>query len=104
MGLSVLDERFRSDETGAPAYDPAILLNIILYAHSRGIVSSREIAQCSWENVIFMALSAHTQPHFTTIANLVASMGEEAIQLFRDVLQWGQCGDPRLPGNQVPLR
>jgi transposase len=86
MDLSVFEKRFRNDETGAPAYDPAILLKIILYAYSRGIVSSRQIAQCCRENVIFMALSAHTQPHFTTIADFIASMGEEAIHLFRDVL------------------
>jgi Transposase domain (DUF772) len=44
--LSVFEARYRNDETGAPAYDPAILLKIILYAYSRGIVSSREIARC----------------------------------------------------------
>ncbi|MGH8726899.1 MAG: transposase [Burkholderiales bacterium] len=43
--LSLFEARYRNDETGAPAYDPAILLKIILYAYSRGIVSSREIAR-----------------------------------------------------------
>ena len=99
MDLSVFDERFRNDETGAPAYDPAILLKIILYAYSRGIVSSRKIAQCCRENVIFMALSAHTQPHFTTIADFIASMGEEAIQLFRDVLLI--CDAMKLIGSEM---
>ncbi|OCC15980.1 Mobile element protein [Dissulfuribacter thermophilus] len=51
---------------GAPAYEPAILLKIILYAYSRGIVSSRKIAQCCRENVIFMALSSDTRSQFTT--------------------------------------
>ncbi len=47
-----------TDETGASAYDPAILLKIILaMRYSRGITSSRKIAQCCQENVIFMALS-----------------------------------------------
>jgi hypothetical protein len=65
IDLSIFDTRYRNDETGAPAYDPAILLKIILYAYSRGITSSRKIEQCCRENVIFMALSADTQPHFT---------------------------------------
>jgi len=30
MDLSVFDGRFCNDETGAPAYDPAILLKIVL--------------------------------------------------------------------------
>jgi transposase len=51
--LSVFEARYRNDETDAPAYDPAILLKIILYAYSRGIVSSREIARCCRENIIF---------------------------------------------------
>jgi len=69
IDLSIFEGRYNNDETGAPAYDPAILLKIILYAYSRGITSSRKIAQCCQENIIFMALSADTHPHFTTIAD-----------------------------------
>ena len=29
INLSLIDARYRNDEMGAPAYDPAILLNII---------------------------------------------------------------------------
>jgi transposase len=84
--LSVFEQRYHNDETGAPAYDPAILLKIILYGYARGMTSSREIEQCCRENVIFMALSADTHPHFTTIADFVSSSGEQIIGLFRDVL------------------
>jgi hypothetical protein len=34
-----------------------------------------------------MALSADSRPHFTTIADFVASMQEEIVSLFRHVLQ-----------------
>src|SRR5262245_22147195 len=34
--LSRFEQRYHNDETGAPAYDPAILLKIILYGYSRG--------------------------------------------------------------------
>lgn len=40
--LSAFEARYSNDETGAPAYDPAIVLKIMLYAYSRGVVSSRE--------------------------------------------------------------
>jgi len=30
--LSVFDSKYRNDETGAPAFDPAVLLKIILVA------------------------------------------------------------------------
>lgn len=42
--LSVFESRYKNDETGAPTYDPAILLKIILLAYARGVTSSREIA------------------------------------------------------------
>jgi len=62
IDLSIVENRYNNDETGAPAYDPAILLKIVLFAYSRGIVSSRKIARCCKENVVFMALSADTGP------------------------------------------
>jgi transposase len=86
IDLSMFDARYRNDETGAPAYDPAILLKIILYAYSRGITYSRKIAQCCRENVIFMALSANTEPHFTTIAGFISTLDQEIIELFLEVL------------------
>ncbi len=86
IDLSLFDTRYRNDEMGAPAYDPAILLKIILDAYSRGITSSRKIAQCCQENVIFMALSADTQPHFTTITDFISTSGQEIIHLFLEIL------------------
>jgi transposase len=83
---SVFEQRYANDETGAPAIDPAILLKIVLFAYSRGILSSRAIARACEENVIFMALSADTRPHFTTIANFISCMDEAVVGLFRDVL------------------
>jgi transposase len=86
MDLSIFEGRYRNDEVGAPAYDPAILLKIILFAYSRGIVGSREIAQACVENVMFMALSADSHPHFTTIANFVSSLKVEIAVLFSTVV------------------
>ncbi len=86
IDLSVFDLRYKNDETGAPAYDPAILLKIVLYAYSRGITSSRKIEQCCRENVVFMALSADTQPHFTTITDFISSLDQEIVKLFLEVL------------------
>jgi len=57
LNLSIFDERYKNEETGAKAYDPKILLKIILFAYSRGITTSRRIAQACKENIIFMALS-----------------------------------------------
>ena len=73
IDLSVFEDRYHNDASGAPAYDPAILLKIILFAYSKGITHSRKIEALCRENVVCMALSADTTPHFTTIADFVSS-------------------------------
>ena len=78
--------RFKNDETGAPAYDPAVLLKVVLFAYSRGITSSRTMARACVENVLFIALACDQQPHFTTLAHFVATLGKEVEAVFRDVL------------------
>jgi transposase len=84
--MTVFEELYDNDLTGAPAYDPAILLKVVLLAYSRGIVSSREIAKACEENIIFMALSADQQPHFTTIASFITKMKAQVLSVFTDVL------------------
>ena len=86
IDLSVFDGKYRNDETGAPAFAPSVLLKVILVAYSRGIISSRRIARACDENVLFIALSADSRPHFTTIANFVATMEPYIVPIFRDVL------------------
>lgn len=86
IDLSGFESRYKNDETGAPAIHPSVLLKIVLFGYSRGIVSSRSIARSCEENVVFMALSGDTRPHFTTIAEFISTMGEQAVKVFTDVL------------------
>ena len=39
LDLSALDARFNNDEVGASAYDPRVMLKIVLLAYSRGLIS-----------------------------------------------------------------
>ncbi|MBE0471881.1 MAG: transposase, partial [Methyloprofundus sp.] len=56
LELSAFHQPYKNDAEGRPAYDPAILLKIILFAYSKGITSSREIQWCCDTNIIFKAL------------------------------------------------
>lgn len=47
LDLSIFDSLFKNDDTDRPAYDPAILIKIILFAYSKGITSSRTKAKVS---------------------------------------------------------
>jgi transposase len=99
LDLSLFNKRYRNDVSGAPAYDPAILLKIVLFAYSRGITSSRDIAQACRENVLFMALSADSKPHHSTIADFVTRMDEGIAPLFTPVLM--VCNQMGLIGREM---
>jgi transposase len=86
MDTSIFDDRYRNDETGRWAYDPKILLKIVLFGYSRGLISSRKIERACKENVTFMALCCGEQPDHSTIAAFVSSMKGGILPLFRDVL------------------
>ncbi|WP_294251260.1 transposase [Propionivibrio sp.] len=86
LDLRRFDARYRNDFTGASAYAPALLLKVVLFAYSRGIVSSREIERACREQVTFIALSGDCAPHFTTFADFVSTLGAEIVPLFKEVL------------------
>jgi transposase len=86
LDLCAFDTRYRNDSVGAPAYPPGVLLKIVLLAYSKGIVSSRSIEAACRQNVVFMAISGDTQPHFTTIAQFVSGFGPAIEKTFAQVL------------------
>jgi transposase len=86
LDLAIFAGKYRNDETGRVAYDPKILLKVVLLAYSRGLISSRKIEQACRENVVFIALACGQQPDHSTIAAFVSSRKDEILPLFRDVL------------------
>jgi transposase len=86
LDMAIFEGKYRNDETGRAAYDPKILLKVVLLAYSRGLISSRKIEQACRENVVFIALACGQQPDHSTIAAFVSSMKDEILPLFRDVL------------------
>jgi transposase len=99
LDLTPFVETYRNDETGAPAYHPGVLLKVILFGYSRGLISSRAIATACCQHVQFMVLSGDSQPDFSTIAGFV-SRHDKAIQaLFTQVLMI--CGREGLIGGEM---
>ncbi|MCX7172676.1 MAG: transposase [Proteobacteria bacterium] len=86
IDLSGFDTRYRNDLTGAAAYPPGMLLKVVLFAYSQGIVSSRGIERACREHVTFIALCGDSAPHFTTIAAFVSTLGDEVARIFTQVL------------------
>ncbi len=99
LDLSIFDSRYKNDGTGRPAYDPAILLKIVLLAYSRGVTSSRKIEALCRENVVFMAISADSRPHFTSIAHFISGCPEQIASLFQQIILI--CDDLGLIGKEM---
>jgi transposase len=101
LDLSGFDSRFCNDVTGAAAYPPAMLLKVILFAYSRGIVSSRNIERACREHVTFIARSGDSQPHFSTLAGFVSSLGDDIVRAFTEILLI--CDKQGLIGREMPV-
>ena len=86
INLSVFDERYKNDETGAAAIHPKILLKVILLAYAKGMISSRQIERACHENILFIALSYGYAPDHSTIASFISSMQNEISSIFSDIL------------------
>jgi transposase len=86
IDMSVFEPRYQNDLTGAKAIHPKILLKVILFAYSRGMISSRAIERACHENILFMALSGGYQPDHSTIAHFVSSMQNEVETVFCNIL------------------
>ncbi|MGD9984516.1 MAG: transposase, partial [Porticoccaceae bacterium] len=43
LDLSAFEQHYNNDEHGRPAYDPRLLLKIVILAYSKGITNSRQI-------------------------------------------------------------
>jgi len=86
IDLSVFDERYNNDVTGAAAIHPKILLKVILLAYAKGMISSRQIERACHENILFIALSYGYAPDHSTIAAFVSSMQKEISSIFSDIL------------------
>ena len=86
LDLSIFDERYCNDETGRRAIDPKVLVKIVLFGYSRGLISSRSLERACRENITFMALACGQMPDYSTIAAFVSSIDREIESLFTKVL------------------
>ena len=99
LDLSVYFPAYKNEDNGRPAYDPAILLKIILFAYSKGITSSQEIEWCCQTNIIFKALSCDSTPHYTTIASFISGHTKAIESIFEQILL--SCEQSGLLGHEL---
>jgi transposase len=79
------------EERGYPPYHPGMMVALLLYAYSRGVYSSRRIAQACEERVDFMAVSGLNKPDFRTISEFRRRHLAALADLFAQVLKLCQA-------------
>ena len=87
MDLREFYAAYRSDGWGAAAYDPGMMVAILLDAYCLGLRSSRRIARALEEDVGFRVVAANQQPDFRTICRFRAEHEEALEMLFVEVLR-----------------
>jgi transposase len=68
LDLAPFYRQHRDDGHGHPAYDPKLLLGVLLYAYCLGVRSSRQIERRLTEDIAFRVLAANQAPDHVTIA------------------------------------
>src|SRR5437588_7117920 len=94
MDLSRFNEGYRLGAAGRSAFDPQLMVALLLYSYARGIRSSRGIERACWEDVAYKVITQMRTPDHSTIAEFRRRHEAEIGELFDDVL--GLCREAGL--------
>jgi transposase len=94
MDLAAFYVVYRADGHGRPAYEPAMMVALLLYAYARGVRSSRMIERACEEDVAYRVIAAQQRPDHATIARFVERHVDALAGLFAAVL--GLCAQAGL--------
>jgi transposase len=87
VDLEPIRARYRSDGWGAPAFDPALMTALLLYAYATGERSSRRIEALCRRDIAYRVICANQCPDHTTIARFRADHEVALAGLFGAILR-----------------
>lgn len=86
MDLSELYANYKGG--GATAYNPSMMLKVLIYGYMNNVRTSRKLAKAIRENIVYMWLAGMQTPDFRTINNFRSSRLKEDIDdIFRQVVE-----------------
>ena len=78
---------YETETRGAPPFDPALMVCLLLYVYCVGVFSSRKIALACERNLAFLAIVGQARPDFRTISEFrkqhLAAFKEVFVQVVR---------------------
>jgi transposase len=69
LDLSRFYAPYEDETRGAPPFDPAMMVCLLLYAYCVGVFASRKSAQACERNLAFIAIVGQERPDFRTISD-----------------------------------
>ena len=87
MDLDEIYGVYREDGHGRPAYEPAMMVALLLYAYSCGNRSSRVIERRCHEDVAYRVITGNVVPDHATIARFIVRHERALAALFDQVLR-----------------
>jgi transposase len=89
LDLSGFYDAYRADGHGRAAYEPSMMVALVLYAYATGERSSRRIERHCRDSVAYRVVTANVVPDHATIARFLCRHEERLAGLFASVL--GLC-------------
>ena len=87
MDLSRFYLKYRSDGWGHAAYDPGMMVSLLLYAYCLGVRSSRQMERACEVDVAFRVIAGNLKPDYSTICRFRSENEAERGELFTEVLR-----------------
>lgn len=87
MDLIGIYNKYRLDGKGQAAYEPSMMVSLLIYAYCMGERSSRKIERLCERDIMFKIIAANKVPDHSSINRFRQENGERLGGLFNDVLK-----------------
>jgi transposase len=87
LDMNAFYARRRADGWGRAAYDPKMMVALLIYAYATGARSSRLIERRCVEDIAFRFIAANQSPDHATVARFARDHEQELAELFDQVLR-----------------
>lgn len=87
MDLIGIYNKYRLDGKGQAAYEPSMMVSLLIYAYCMGERSSRKIERLCERDIAFKIIAANKVPDHSSISRFRKENGERLGGLFKDVLK-----------------
>jgi transposase len=87
MDLSAFYAAYRADGHGRAAYEPSVMVALVLYAFATNVRSSRAIERHCRQDVAYRVITGNLVPDHATIARFICRHERALAELFTEVLK-----------------